>query len=978
MATERIEIVVTSSGTRRVARDINDIGTAGGGAARGVGLLKSALATLGVGVAASQLVSLADGYTNLLNRLRLVTTSTANLAAVNDRLYASANRTRSSYEATAELYGSLARSAQGLGLSQQQLLGITETVNQAMRVSGADGATAAASLRQLGQALGSGTLRGDELNSVLENTPRLAQAIAAGMGVTVGQLRQLGAQGKLTSQQIVQAIQSQAPQIASEFGRMAPTIGEALTVLQNGLMRFVGGLDQATGTSAALAGGLIFLSGHLGTVAALAAAAGAAFLWQRAAAGVQAVTAAMRALNLAMLANPITLIIAAVGLAVAAFVEFGDQVKVTSDGAVSLKDAFFGALSLISDAARTVAAFFMEAWRAASSFVGGVLARFGTTAGNVMTSILGVVKAVVNGYIGSWVAAFEVVKAAWNNFPGAMNVIFTAVINLAASAAEATLNAWQAPLRGIIAGIGYINGEAGAKLNGLMDNLNIRVPRAKLSAAGRAAGADILSGVTGAFQRDYLGQAWGAVVDRARSMKGAGGAGALGAGGAPRLGGGAAALKGHASAARDAAKADGDLADAMRRRDALLDELGGAQRVYDKAVANADDLLKRHLITQQQHDQALALASKELREADPLWRQVQSLISESITPTERLAEKQNLLNDAWRRGAISAADYLKVQRELDADKARLAEQLYPTDQMDGLQRRGGSTQDILAGAVGDGPGGKAIQGLGEAASNRSALSSAHTAASDNLKQQQAQGLIDHKTYTDRLAELDRQYSQQRMANTASMFGALASLSESGNKKLAAIGKAAAIAQATIDGYLAIQKALSAFPPPFNFVAAAAVGVATAANIASIAGIGFRDGGYTGSMGVGEVAGVVHGQEFVVNAEATRRWMPWLEAINAGSLPGYASGGYVSKRGAASPSMALGGGGSVSPGAGGAGGITIEKGAFQIDARGAEHGVEEKIDERLSEVVPIILAKASRQEDAKRARASGRQRIGSSR
>jgi hypothetical protein len=69
---------------------------------------------------------------------------------------------------------------------------------------------------------------------------------------------------------------------------------------------------------------------------------------------------------------------------------------------------------------------------------------------------------------------------------------------------------------------------------------------------------------------------------------------------------------------------------------------------------------------------------------------------------------------------------------------------------------------------------------------------------------------------------------------------------------------------------------------------------------------------------------------------------------------------------------------VSPGWGGACGITIERGAFQIDAHGAEHGVEEKIDERLSEVVPYILAKVFRQEDAKRAKASGRQRIGSSR
>lgn len=204
-----------------------------------------------------------------------------------------------------------------------------------------------------------------------------------------------------------------------------------------------------------------------------------------------------------------------------------------------------------------------------------------------------------------------------------------------------------------------------------------------------------------------------------------------------------------------------------------------------------------------------------------------------------------------------------------------------------------------------------------------------------------------------------------------MFGSLASLSESGNSRLAAIGKAAAIAQATIDGYLAIQKALSAFPPPFNFAMAAVVGAATAANIASIAGGGFSDGGYTGNMGVGDVAGVVHGQEFVINAEATRRWFPLLDAINSGRMPGYRKGGLVGS------SVGLGSRGSIDARGSAPGAITVERGAFQIDARGAEDGVEEKIEAALEQAVPLILAKASKQEDKKAAMRNGRQRIGSS-
>ena len=122
---------------------------------------------------------------------------------------------------------------------------------------------------------------------------------------------------------------------------------------------------------------------------------------------------------------------------------------------------------------------------------------------------------------------------------------------------------------------------------------------------------------------------------------------------------------------------------------------------------------------------------------------------------------------------------------------------------------------------------------------------------------------------------------------------MASLSQSGNKKLAAIGKAAAIIQATMDGYLAVQKALAAFPPPFNFAAAAAVGVATAANVANIAGIGFKNGGYTGDGPTNQVAGPVHRKEFVMDAAATSRiGVDNLEAMRRGeAVPaGYSTSG----------------------------------------------------------------------------------------
>jgi tape measure domain-containing protein len=127
------------------------------------------------------------------------------------------------------------------------------------------------------------------------------------------------------------------------------------------------------------------------------------------------------------------------------------------------------------------------------------------------------------------------------------------------------------------------------------------------------------------------------------------------------------------------------------------------------------------------------------------------------------------------------------------------------------------------------------------------------------------------------------YEQLRLSQASGFFGNLAVLTKSSNQKIAAIGKAAAIVQATIDGTLAIQRALTAAPPPWNFVLAAGVAVQTGANIAAIRSQGYMSGGYTGNGPVNEVAGQVHRREFVFDAAAVRRiGVNNLEAIRAGT------------------------------------------------------------------------------------------------
>jgi len=194
----------------------------------------------------------ADQYRRINSQLRLVTRSTQQIVAANEKLFKISQDTRSSFEATTNLFTRFARVSKDLGATQNQVLAVTKTVQQAIKVSGTSAQSAEAAIIQLGQGLASGTLRGEELNSVLEQAPRLARAIADGIGVSVGELRSLGAEGKITSSEVFGALLSQSRQIAGEFAQIETTFSGAGQVAGNAFARFVNELDKASGFSQAL------------------------------------------------------------------------------------------------------------------------------------------------------------------------------------------------------------------------------------------------------------------------------------------------------------------------------------------------------------------------------------------------------------------------------------------------------------------------------------------------------------------------------------------------------------------------------------------------------------------------------------------------------------------------------------------------------------------------------------------------------
>jgi tape measure domain-containing protein len=218
---------------------------AGGG---GMGAMKKGAALIGVSVGAMQVGELANDYLNLENRLRYL--AGGDLDKVNTMfqdMQRVAKATRSDVSATTEGFVRLSLATKDMGLTTQETTLLTERINKAIKLSGATSQEASAGMIQLSQGLASGALRGDELRSVMEQLPAVADVIAKSMGVTRGQLREMGKDGKITADVIVEAFRKAGPELDKAFGNTVPTLADHFVQFKNEMMVAFGTIVKNTG-----------------------------------------------------------------------------------------------------------------------------------------------------------------------------------------------------------------------------------------------------------------------------------------------------------------------------------------------------------------------------------------------------------------------------------------------------------------------------------------------------------------------------------------------------------------------------------------------------------------------------------------------------------------------------------------------------------------------------------------------------------
>ncbi|HEC5313568.1 TPA: phage tail tape measure protein [Citrobacter freundii] len=215
-----------------------------------------AAAAASAAFATGKIVQIADEWNSVNARLKQASPSADDFAASQRQLMEISQRTGTAFADNANLFSRAAASMREYGYSSDEVLKITEAVSTGLKLSGANTQEASSVITQFSQALAQGVLRGEEFNAVNESGDRVIRALAAGMGVARKDLKSMADQGQLTIDKVVPALVGQLDNLQDEFKSLPQTVSGSLQKVTNSFMQWVGGIDQATGATAGLSGGL--------------------------------------------------------------------------------------------------------------------------------------------------------------------------------------------------------------------------------------------------------------------------------------------------------------------------------------------------------------------------------------------------------------------------------------------------------------------------------------------------------------------------------------------------------------------------------------------------------------------------------------------------------------------------------------------------------------------------------------------------
>ncbi|HBR0005045.1 TPA: tape measure protein [Klebsiella aerogenes] len=263
-------------------KSLDSIGSSATNAAKKMDELQTKINRVAGAIAASLVVDwgkaflvAADNMSQLNARIERLTGSAAAASQTMQNLMRISSSTGGSLQDTAKLWETLSTALRDTGATNGQIIQLTETLQKIGRIGGSSSEEMANALRQFGQSISSGTVRAEEFNSILEQMPELARQIAAGMGVSIGELRQLMLDGKLSAEDALNAIQKQTGSVNAEFEKLPRTLSQANTALTNSFLSMIDSVNQATGASSGMVAVIDSLTAALDRLAGKAISADA-------------------------------------------------------------------------------------------------------------------------------------------------------------------------------------------------------------------------------------------------------------------------------------------------------------------------------------------------------------------------------------------------------------------------------------------------------------------------------------------------------------------------------------------------------------------------------------------------------------------------------------------------------------------------------------------------------------------------------
>jgi tape measure domain-containing protein len=834
-----------------------------------------------------------------------------------------AKGTHTSFEQTAESFLSNSSALKDLGYSTDQQLMYTEALNNALAASSITGERATDEMSALQKAMVMGKLSGAELTTIIENGGYVAEVLAKQLGISTDKLSEAGQQGKITTDVIMNSFSNYYDMLQQKANDMPITISGAFTNLKTGIQECIFEIDNSIGATDKMTQVILWLSNSVksaaDSLAVLATGYNTAEIYnilflkavEMISEAVLKATAKIIRLNLALLANPFGLILVAITAVIAALVLFSDKIKIPGYEMITLKDVAITVWGDIKEFVSKAMKSIGKMWDWLVKSIDEKLNDMPFSVSDVFNSIIDVIKFQGNWIVRTIMLMVSTCSFVFNNLGDAWEIVWKSMARFAGAIVENVLNSWQLLFRGAAKMLSYFDADIAKSLTDKLDEWTIKIDTPEFSESAKKAKTALFDEYKNILSTDYLGNFFDGLsegltelLERTKNRKIAEG---TGLNPPPDDNNELTGTKPVQDLTKEYDKLFNSLKPMRGALQEFSNDLNQLNKIYETGSISASEYSEYITLLANKYEASvdplgyynkelnrqwnlMKLSSEQRTIENELYRVNQEMMNKGLVLSQ--AQKEDLrqkiqLNEEYVRilavkDSLESNSYFKKNQDFNdfVQALKGLEDNENFEYQDFINALNSDSRSPFAGM---------FDGSWEI---MSAQISQFQKMYEQIDVLTEQFNLDQSIAASLRAQVWAKQNDIILSQADNFFGKLAQMQNSNNATMARIGKAAAIAQAVINTYQAANAAyasMAGIPYIGPALGAAAAATAIAAGMANVASIrsqstGFMTGGYTGDIARDQIAGFVHGQEFVMNAATTQRiGVSNLEALQRGDM-----------------------------------------------------------------------------------------------